>query len=147
MARELVVERFARQFQPLHRPCRIAFREAHGFANETVFVFGDEVRQAAAQGDGAAQATVDAYEQALSSMVDFGKGLAQRYSRESAVLEFERGLSVFFSHGAKKRYIGQVVWPTHEMLVRGYETLARNELECRAILHTILREARIHSRG
>ena len=82
----------------------------------------DEVRQAAAQGDGAAQATVGAYEQALSSMVDFGKGLAQRYSRESAVLEFERGLSVFFSHGAKKRYIGQVVWPTHEMLVRGYET-------------------------
>ena len=38
------------------------------------------------------------------------------------MLEFERGLSVFFSHGAKKRYIGQVVWPTHEMLVRGYET-------------------------
>ncbi len=55
-------------------------------------------------------------------MVAFGTGLAEKYSRDSAVLEFEKGLSVFFSHGAKKRYIGQVVWPSHEMLVRGYET-------------------------
>ena len=55
-------------------------------------------------------------------MVDFGQALASKYSRDSAVLEFEKGLSVFFSHGAKKRYIGQVVWPSNEMLVRGYET-------------------------
>lgn len=55
-------------------------------------------------------------------MVEFGQELAKRYSRESAILEFERGLSVFFSHGAKKRYIGQVVWPSEEMLIRGYET-------------------------
>ena len=55
-------------------------------------------------------------------MVDFGQMLAQRYSKEAAVLEFEKGLSVFFSHGAKKRYIGHVVWPSEEMLIRGYET-------------------------
>ena len=82
----------------------------------------DELRAEAKNGSTEAQATVEQYEQALASMVEFGQGLAQRYSRDSAVLEFERGLSVFFSHGAKKRYIGQVVWPTNEMLVRGYET-------------------------
>ncbi|MGB1499681.1 MAG: DNA polymerase domain-containing protein [Poseidonia sp.] len=82
----------------------------------------DEERTKAAAGDGAAQAMLDAYEAAVESMVAFGQGLAATYSRDSAVLEFEKGLSVFFSHGAKKRYIGQVVWPSHEMLVRGYET-------------------------
>ena len=68
---------------------------------------------------------LDAYEAAVESMVAFGQGLAATYSRDSAVLEFEKGLSVFFSHGAKKRYIGQVVWPSHEMLVRGYERSER----------------------
>lgn len=62
------------------------------------------------------------FQEALDGMVSFGQQIAQRFSKASAVLEFERGLSVFFSHGAKKRYIGQVVWPTNEMLVRGYET-------------------------
>jgi DNA polymerase, archaea type len=55
-------------------------------------------------------------------MIDFGHKTAERFSEESAELEFEKGLSVFFSHGAKKRYVGQVVWPVEEMLVRGYET-------------------------
>ena len=82
----------------------------------------DELQTLADEGDEAALATVSAYEAACSSMVEFGTGLAKKYSRDSAVLEFEKGLSVFFSHGAKKRYIGQVVWPSHEMLVRGYET-------------------------
>ena len=31
-------------------------------------------------------------------------------------------MSVFFSHGAKKRYVGQVVWPKESMMVKGYET-------------------------
>jgi len=57
-----------------------------------------------------------------STMFEFGTQLAQRFSKDSAVLEFEKGLSVFFSHGAKKRYLGQVIWPNEEMLVRGYET-------------------------
>ena len=73
-------------------------------------------------GDEEAAATLEAYQAAKQSMVDFGQALASKYSRDSAVLEFEKGLSVFFSHGAKKRYIGQVVWPSNEMLVRGYET-------------------------
>ena len=55
-------------------------------------------------------------------MVDFGQHLARRFSQDSGILEFEKGLSVFFSHGAKKRYLGQVIWPSDEVLVRGYET-------------------------
>ena len=55
-------------------------------------------------------------------MIDFGHATAERFSEKSAELEFEKGLSVFFSHGAKKRYVGQVVWPKEQMLVRGYET-------------------------
>nr|AIF20242.1 DNA-directed DNA polymerase (DPA, polB1) [uncultured marine group II/III euryarchaeote KM3_88_H06] len=62
-----------------------------------------------------------AWEGACTTMVEFGEELAERYSREGAELEFETGLSVFFSHGAKKRYIGRVVWPEPELLVRGYE--------------------------
>jgi DNA polymerase elongation subunit (family B) len=52
----------------------------------------------------------------------FGESLAARFSRESAVLEFEKVMEPFFTHGAKKRYVGRVQWPTQETLVRGYET-------------------------
>ena len=82
----------------------------------------EEERASARAGDNDAKALVKAHEAAVESMVEFGQALAATYSRDAAVLEFEKGLSVFFSHGAKKRYIGQVVWPSHEMLVRGYET-------------------------
>ena len=58
----------------------------------------------------------------VEKMIKFGHETAQRFSEESAVLEFEKGLSAFFSHGAKKRYIGQVVWPNQELMIRGYET-------------------------
>ena len=79
-------------------------------------------RKAADEGDETALSIIQRHEKAVESMVRFGRQLAEKYSRDSAVLEFEKGLAVFFSHGAKKRYIGQVVWPSQEMLVRGYET-------------------------
>ena len=77
---------------------------------------------AAKKGDKEAQKQVDLWNKAKQSMLDFGLEVAERYSKDSAVLEYEKGLSVFFSHGAKKRYVGQVVWPNEEMLIRGYET-------------------------
>ena len=79
-------------------------------------------RARAANGDKTALANIATHETAVKEMVEFGQALADRYSKEAAVLEFEKGLSVFFSHGAKKRYIGHVVWPSEEMLIRGYET-------------------------
>jgi len=58
---------------------------------------------------------------AVSTLCTFGEEVAERFSNSGATLEFESGMSAFFSHGAKKRYVGQLVYPREEMLVRGYE--------------------------
>ena len=91
-------------------------------SKEAPRIISEEERASAAAGDGVAKENIAAHEAAVQEMVRFGQTLAERYSKEAAVLEFEKGLSVFFSHGAKKRYIGHVVWPSEEMLIRGYET-------------------------
>ncbi|MDG1524525.1 MAG: DNA polymerase domain-containing protein [Candidatus Thalassarchaeaceae archaeon] len=64
---------------------------------------------------------VSAPDEGKETLVSFGHELANRFTKEGAELEFEKGLSVFFSHGAKKRYVGRVVWPEEELLIRGYE--------------------------
>ncbi len=64
---------------------------------------------------------VSSPEEGKDALVSFGHELANRFTKEGAELEFEKGLSVFFSHGAKKRYVGRVVWPEEELLIRGYE--------------------------
>lgn len=67
-------------------------------------------------------------ESGLSSVdetVKFGERLSRELSEERGiVLEFEKVLDPFFSHGAKKRYAGKIVYPEEsrgEVLVRGYE--------------------------
>ncbi|MCL2148118.1 MAG: DNA polymerase II [Methanomassiliicoccaceae archaeon] len=59
----------------------------------------------------------------LEGSVEFGKGMAARFSTEGGTLEFEKLLEPLFSHGKKKRYVGRVAWPakSEELLVRGYE--------------------------
>lgn len=57
----------------------------------------------------------------LDETVGFGSEMASRFSREGALLEFERVLEPLFSHGKKKRYVGKVVWPEEQLLIRGYE--------------------------
>ncbi len=61
----------------------------------------------------------------LKKTVEFGKKKAKEISeKERLTLEFEKVLEPFFSHGAKKRYVGRVIWPEEErgeMVVRGYE--------------------------
>ena len=64
---------------------------------------------------------IEIWEKAKTTTLDFGESLAERFTKEGAELEFETALSSFFSHGAKKRYVGRVVWPREEMLIRGYE--------------------------
>ena len=64
---------------------------------------------------------VSAPDEGKDALVSFGHELAARFTKEGAELEFEKGLSVFFSHGAKKRYVGRVVWPEEDLLIRGYE--------------------------
>jgi DNA polymerase I len=57
----------------------------------------------------------------LDQTVEFGSNMASRFSKEGALLEFERVLEPLFSHGKKKRYVGKVVWPEEQLLIRGYE--------------------------
>ena len=64
---------------------------------------------------------LEIWERARDNTISFGRSLASKYSKEGAELEFETAMSAFFSHGAKKRYVGRVVWPREEMLIRGYE--------------------------
>jgi DNA polymerase, archaea type len=53
---------------------------------------------------------------------EFGEGIAKRFSRGGMTFEFQSVYEMFFSHGAKKRYVGRTAWPTEEVVVRGYET-------------------------
>ena len=62
-----------------------------------------------------------AFEEARDITIRFGNDLAKRFSKAGAELEFEAALAAMFSHGAKKRYFGQVVWPEEDLLIRGYE--------------------------
>ncbi len=61
----------------------------------------------------------------LEKTVEFGERIAREISeRENLILEFEKVLEPFFSHGAKKRYVGKIVWPEEnsgELIIRGYE--------------------------
>ena len=63
--------------------------------------------------------------QELKKTVEFGMKKAEEISRrEGLTLEFEKILEPFFSHGAKKRYVGRIIWPPEnkgEIVVRGYE--------------------------
>jgi DNA polymerase I len=61
-------------------------------------------------------------EENLEAALKSGQEIARRYSKEGATLEFEKIINPLFSHGAKKRYVGNIVWPENKMIVRGYET-------------------------
>ncbi len=58
----------------------------------------------------------------LEGAREFGEGLARRFTAAGATFEFQSVYETFFSHGAKKRYVGRAVWPREERIVRGYET-------------------------
>jgi DNA polymerase I len=59
--------------------------------------------------------------QNLEESVKLGQQIAERFSSGSIVLEFEKIMEPFFSHGMKKRYVGRMAWPRQELIVRGYE--------------------------
>ncbi len=60
-------------------------------------------------------------EESLDGAVKMGQEIAKRFSKGGAILEFEKVMDPFFSHGRKKRYVGKVLWPEEALLVRGYE--------------------------
>jgi DNA polymerase I len=65
---------------------------------------------------------VESPHEGVEPNVQFGQDLARKYSRYGGTLEFEKVMDPFFTHGAKKRYVGRVLWPEESTLVRGYET-------------------------
>jgi DNA polymerase I len=65
---------------------------------------------------------VESPHEGVEPNVQFGQELARKYSRYGGTLEFEKIMDPFFTHGAKKRYVGRVRWPEESTLVRGYET-------------------------
>jgi len=65
----------------------------------------------------------------LEDTIDMSERIAREYSSEEIILEFEKVLNPFFSHGMKKRYVGKVIWPEDDMLVRGYELRRSDSFE------------------
>jgi DNA polymerase I len=57
----------------------------------------------------------------LEDAKEYGFKMIDKYSKEGGILEFEKIMKSMFSHGKKKRYVGSIVWPKEEMIVRGYE--------------------------
>lgn len=74
----------------------------------------------------------------LEGAVDFGKRMADRYSRDGGTLEFEKLFEPMFTHGMKKRYVGRIVWPAKqdELLVRGYESRRTDSFDLQDQLQT-----------
>ncbi|MGI0070878.1 MAG: DNA-directed DNA polymerase [Thermoplasmata archaeon] len=58
----------------------------------------------------------------LDGAREFGTATARRFTHEGVTFEFQSVYEAFFSHGAKKRYVGRTAWPQEELVVRGYET-------------------------
>jgi len=57
----------------------------------------------------------------LEDSIKFGEEISRRFTLSGYTLEFEKIFESFFSHGAKKRYVGKLAWPEEEIFVRGYE--------------------------
>jgi DNA polymerase, archaea type len=58
----------------------------------------------------------------LEGSKEFGASIAKRFTHEGVTFEFQSVYGAFFSHGAKKRYVGRTAWPKEELVIRGYET-------------------------
>jgi len=76
----------------------------------------------------------------LESTIEYGKTLAARFSKGSAVLEFEKILETYFTGGMKKRYFGKIAWPEEGIIIRGYETRRSDAFDYQSeILEKIMR--------
>ncbi len=57
----------------------------------------------------------------LEGSIRIGNEVSEEFSKGGLMLEFEKVINPLFSHGAKKRYVGKVVWPKEDIIIRGYE--------------------------
>ncbi len=68
-------------------------------------------------------------EEDLDYTIEISERIAEDYSSDEIILEFEKVLNPFFTHGMKKRYVGKVIWPEEDILVRGYELRRSDSFE------------------
>jgi DNA polymerase, archaea type len=85
----------------------------------------------------------------LEGSVGFGTEMAERFSKEGSVLEFEKILEPLFTHGKKKRYVGKIVWPeaSDDILIRGYEVRRSDSFNIQSDLMTNLFEYILEERN
>ena len=69
---------------------------------DSIFVQAPVDNEAPTSKPNSNETSIDLWNDAKSTTLDFGEKLASRFSKEGAELEFETALSAFFSHGAKK---------------------------------------------
>ncbi|MDR0198623.1 MAG: DNA polymerase II [Methanomassiliicoccaceae archaeon] len=83
----------------------------------------------------------------MDETLEFGMSMAKRYSAEGRQLEFEKIMEPLFSHGKKKRYVGKVMWPKEELLIRGYEVRRSDSFDLQSRLLTELFEKILEERN
>jgi len=62
------------------------------------------------------------YPDDLEKTIEHGEEVGATISDEYMILELEKIVDPFYTHGKKKRYIGKIIWPEEDMMVKGYET-------------------------
>ena len=77
---------------------------------------------AAQKGDVQAVEKLEQWNVAKQNMIDFGLEIAERYSKDSAVLEFEKGLSVFLAMAQKSAMWGKWFGPAKKCSSEGMNT-------------------------
>ena len=97
------------------------------FARETILKLIDDLKQNGYRviyGD-TDSVFIESGKTNVHDAIALGKSLSEDISRRlQVIIEFEKIMDPFFSHGAKKRYVGTIVYPEQDkgqMLVRGYE--------------------------
>jgi DNA polymerase I len=67
----------------------------------------------------------------LEGAVAAGKRVAERFSKGGMSLEFEKVMNPFFP-GAKKRYVGKILWPREDTIYRGFEVRRTDSFDCQS---------------
>ena len=68
------------------------------------------------------KAPVEGNAQPLDTMVEFAQNIAQRFSEDGAILEFEKGLSAFFHMVQRNDMSDRLFGQKNSMIIKGYET-------------------------
>lgn len=65
----------------------------------------------------------------IEKTIEVGEEVSEECTENQMILELEKIVDPLFTHGKKKRYVGKVVWPEDDILIRGYETRRSDSFE------------------